>query len=192
MGTPTNGLDTSSNNHSARSRFNWSEALAAGYTFTINKCTEGITYVNPFYNGPAGTDANDAAGAGLHTGAYHYAHPEINSPQAEAKWFNAHVGNPQAKWLDLESGMGSLSDQDLANWAVIFMGETDCTGVYWDLTYRDHLWHLMKPSDVANRLQWVAAPSVDEWPTGAWIWQYGTGAIPGIGVVDLNRSIVLP
>lgn len=187
----TQGLDTSSNNHSTRAKFAWSEVLDAGYTWTINKCTEGRGYVNPYYNGPAGTDANDAAAAGLHTGAYHFCHPEANSPQDEADWFNRHCGNPQSRWADFESGLGLVGTQDLANWLVIFMNLINATGWYWNKYYRDRLLPLIKPSDIANRLQWCAAPNDDEWPHGAWIWQYGQGAVPGAGVVDLNRAVVL-
>lgn len=189
--TASYGIDLSSNNHGSRRTFNFQEVKDAGYDYIINKCTEGRNYVNPYYNGPSGTDANDAAAAGLQTGAYHFAHPELNGPDTEAAWFLQHMGNPGTRWVDAERGLGLQPDQDLANWYVILMFNIDATGIYWNREYRDRLLPLMKPSDITNRLQWVAAPDVDEWPSGAWIWQCGQLAVPGIGVCDVNRSIVL-
>ena len=181
------GIDLSSNNHGP-AHFDFSQAFQADYVFCINKVTESIGYVNPYYNGPAGTDANDAAGAGLATGAYHFARPEFNGPQAEADHFLKNKGNPETTWLDLEDGLGRMPDQDLANWAVIWMNEVDATGIYWSRSYQARL---LPHMSIDNRLQWVAAPDVSEWPHAAWIWQCGQMAVPGIGVVDINREIML-
>ena len=73
------GLDVSSYQGS----ITWSKVKAAGWSFAIAKATEGTTitdadFVNNEVNGTA---------AGVTMGAYHFAHPETNSAEAEAKAF---------------------------------------------------------------------------------------------------------
>jgi lysozyme len=66
------------------------------------KCTEGRTYADRYFS----EWRQEAQVAGLRTGAYHFARPDNNSPDAEAEWFLAHLPELTAKdWrpcLDFE------------------------------------------------------------------------------------------
>lgn len=92
----------------------WAAVAAAGYTFAITKETQGIGYVNP----TAARNWPEIKAAGMFRGAYHYANPDTNGPEAEADFFVTHMlgvgleaGDVLA--LDLEEGSG-----DLGGWAL--------------------------------------------------------------------------
>jgi len=73
------GLDVSNYQGS----ITWSYIKAAGWDFAIAKATEGVTITDSeFLN----YETNGAA-AGVTMGTYHFAHPEDNSAEAEAKYF---------------------------------------------------------------------------------------------------------
>lgn len=80
------GVDVS--NHQG-SGINWTSVKGAGYTFAWAKATEGTTYVD------ADFDINEAnaKNAGVLIGAYDFAHPELNTPAAEADYFWGVAGN---------------------------------------------------------------------------------------------------
>jgi lysozyme len=67
------------------------------------KCTEGVTFADRFF----ADWRRQAQVAGLRTGAYHFARPDNNGPEAEAEWFVAHLPKLTAKdWrpcLDFET-----------------------------------------------------------------------------------------
>lgn len=103
---------------------NWTSVRGDGYVFAWSKATEGAPgqYVSqPEF---ASNEVNGKA-AGLVMGAYHYAHPEQNSPSAEANYFwsvaGAYIladGKTLMPMLDIEGsalpnghvGAASLSD----------------------------------------------------------------------------------
>lgn len=65
---------------------NWADLARAGKTFGWAKLTEGIQYTDPW----ADEHQASAHSAGMAFGAYHFARPDTNPPQADAEWF-AHV-----------------------------------------------------------------------------------------------------
>jgi hypothetical protein len=60
--------------YSGQGVINWSQVLAAGYTFAYAKATEGIGYTDSQYLNYAVNGVN----AGVKMGAYHFARPDIN------------------------------------------------------------------------------------------------------------------
>ena len=85
--------------------------------FVIMKATEGRSYQDPkLYLYLAKIDKDRQC-----FGFYHYARPELNSPEAEAQNFLAHVGHVAGKALyalDVEGKSFLLNDRDLAAWVL--------------------------------------------------------------------------
>lgn len=111
------GIDVSSYQGGS---INWASVKAAGYVFAWAKATEGATVNDADYT----VNANNGKAAGVYMGAYHYAHPELNSPSTEASHFwsiaGSHItadGLTLMPMLDIEGnafnghvGAASLSD----------------------------------------------------------------------------------
>src|SRR5258706_1405404 len=100
---------------------NWTSVKGSGIVFAWAKATEG--------SGSGGDDAyftgNESSGkaAGVYMGAYHYAHPELNTATAEANHFWSVAGNyikadgkPLMPMLDIEGTAFSISDAALTTW----------------------------------------------------------------------------
>lgn len=81
--------------------------LPPGQDFVILKATEGTSYTDPTF----GARLKALYGHGPHVGAYHFAHPEAHTAQAEVDHFASVVGASipadVSLWLDLESGLGA-------------------------------------------------------------------------------------
>jgi lysozyme len=67
---------------------NFSSVKSCGANYVFCKATEGTTYTDPNFS----TYVPNAKGAGLQTGAYHFAHPASNCANAEADHFWAVAG----------------------------------------------------------------------------------------------------
>jgi lysozyme len=101
------GIDVSNNN----GQINWSAVAGAGYAFAIAKVTEGTNFVDSTF----ATNWAQIKSSGLVRGAYHFAHPDDNKAEDEAKFFldtiQQQVGALQQGdflALDLETGSGDL------------------------------------------------------------------------------------
>jgi autotransporter-associated beta strand protein len=107
---------------------NWASVKGAGYIFAWAKATEGATVNDADYT----VNANNGKAAGVIMGAYHYAHPELNSPSTEASHFWSIAGSKITAdgltlmpMLDIEGsalpnghvGAASLSDW-VNNWCI--------------------------------------------------------------------------
>lgn len=104
-------IDVSSDQHPDDAPINWAEVRAAGVEAVFIKCTEGLSYVNPWY-------ARDLAGAleaGLQAIAYHYA--GMLDPTNEARFFRFHAG-ARARVLDYETNTNVA-------WARTFLAELE-------------------------------------------------------------------
>ena len=80
------GIDVSSYQGSADSpptNIVWMDVKNSGVSFAWAKATEGVTFNDADFI----FNANNAKAAGVCIGAYHFAHPESNSPMAEASHF---------------------------------------------------------------------------------------------------------
>lgn len=74
----------------------WKQVKNAGYEFAFMKATEGVTYVDAYFN----QNRQGARDAGLKTGYYHYFHPE-NSVEEQVKHFSRVVGKAEPDSLRL-------------------------------------------------------------------------------------------
>ncbi len=79
------GVDVSS----YEGTINWTKVKASGITFAFAKATEGVGLTDSYF---AGNEVNGNA-AGVVMGAYHFAHPENNTPVAEANYFLSVAGS---------------------------------------------------------------------------------------------------
>lgn len=68
---------------------NWASVKAAGYVFAWAKATEGVTFNDADFT----INQANARNAGVLIGAYHFAHPESDTPSAEANHFWSVAGN---------------------------------------------------------------------------------------------------
>src|SRR5690242_2604799 len=67
---------------------NWGSVAGCGPKYAFAKASEGVSYHDPYYAG----NMNGGKAAGLQMGAYHFAHPASNCPDAEADYFWAYAG----------------------------------------------------------------------------------------------------
>lgn len=75
-GNTNMGVDVSS----YQGTINWSQVKAAGITFAWAKATEGLTITDSDYH----NNATNGIAAGVYMGAYHFAHPDVNTTNADA------------------------------------------------------------------------------------------------------------
>ena len=68
---------------------NWTNVKSSGISFAWAKATEGVTISDAYFT----INAVNAKAAGVCIGAYHFAHPEDNTPGAEANYFWSVAGN---------------------------------------------------------------------------------------------------
>ncbi|MFI5150215.1 MAG: GH25 family lysozyme [Bacteroidia bacterium] len=149
---------------------NWTSVKNAGITFAWAKATEGLTVTDGQYaanavNGPA---------VGIYMGAYHFAHPDVNSTNAgavsEANYFLSVAGSyittcelPPA--LDLEVST-SLTSAQLTSWVQTWMTTVkNATGIT-PILYTDGSIANSLGSSMASFCNlWIADP--DGSPTAA-------------------------
>lgn len=93
---------------------------ASGVAAVWLKATEGMTWTDPDFQGRRRA-ANEA---GLHVGAYHFAHPDRNLPGAEADHFVSVVRmigtTDLLPFLDFETWNKKLSAEEHVAWARTF------------------------------------------------------------------------
>ena len=167
----------------------WPAVAAAGYQFALIKFTEGATYVNP----DAAQNWTAAQAAGLAVGAYHFTHPELNTPQTELAWI-------LAKWptlppgtlvaVDFEAGLGNI-----LTWAQTFLGllaaQFGCKPFIYSYPNFLQTRGLLDASLTQYPLWYGYPATLEPAPpapfTSISIWQSGTGTVAGVsGPVDLD------
>jgi lysozyme len=183
------GIDVSNNN----GQIDWGAVAGAGYGFAVAKASEGTDFVDNTF----AANWSGMKGAGLVRGAYHFARPDDNGAEAEAKFFldtiQGQVGDLQRGdflALDLETGSG-----DLGQWAHDWLKYVHDHAGFRPLLYCSPSFieahGLSSRSDLANFGLWLAdwegtMPS----PPGPWqllaLWQDNDDqSVPGIsGNVD--------
>ncbi|MDE2103333.1 MAG: glycoside hydrolase family 25 protein [Patescibacteria group bacterium] len=165
--------------------YDFAAMKAAGIAGVIIKLTEGLSYLNPdFAQAWAG-----AAAAGLWRAAYHFCHPELGSPLAEAAFYLAHLPPSETydgMAADIEIGSGNQSAYALA-----FCMALEQLRGFGPLIYSDpaYITASLQDARLARYALWLAAqtlpPEMSPWPYVA-LWQYSWSAhVPGIsGPVD--------
>ena len=86
------GVDVSS----YEGNITWSKVKAGWYVFAFATATEGVTITDSYYV----TNQVNGTSAGVVMGSYHFAHPENNTPVAEANYFLS-VARPYIKACNL-------------------------------------------------------------------------------------------
>lgn len=110
------GVDVANHQRSV----DWTAARGGGIEFAYIKATEGIGYVDPLLD----QHWNGARAAGLYTGLYHYARPDTNAPESDAKHFATQLTRLGAArpgvlppCLDIEEN----APVDMVDWCVRFI-----------------------------------------------------------------------
>jgi lysozyme len=170
----------------------FAQVAASGVTFVITKATESVTYVNPYFR----RNWSAIAAAGLCRGVYHFARFDASTPEAEADFFLAVVGDwapGDVPVLDIESGWGHQEDNCL-RWLSRVEAALGCRPLLYSGVWYMEPHGLTRSPALAEYGLWLAAyqhtpPAAPaDWPFWA-IWQYSdAGVVPGIvGPCDRDR-----
>lgn len=167
----------------------WAAVAASGRAFAWTKATEGLEYGNPYFTG----NWQAIRAAGLVRGAYHFAQPDVSSPEAQAEFFLSRVGDlvpGDLLALDLEAGSGNLLD-----WALRFLRHAAARVFFKPMLYSGR-WFLDPHGveanpDLGEYGLWLSGYQADQpalppgW-TALAMWQFtDADSIPGIvGQVD--------
>lgn len=203
------GIDVSNNNPGT---INWSSVKAGGYVFAWAKATEGTGFID----GTLAAHINNGKAAGVYMGAYHFAHPNLNSPTAEANYFwnaaGSYIkadGKTFMPMLDMEvfSGLvGASSYSDWANqWCNAIVAKAAAVGVkVKPIIYTSACSACNFNSSVAQwsadiadyngqssqtSNPWTTCSGCEVWGSGVWtVWQFSqSGSVSGVsGAVDLD------
>jgi len=191
---------------------NWSSVHGAGISFAWAKATESVNIADPDFVG----NENNGKAAGVLMGAYHFAHPNLNTPAAESSYFwsvaNGYIkadGKSFMPMLDMEVFDGLDGASTYSVWAndwcddvayggalsgisikpVIYVSA--CNACYFDGSVGQ--W----TSDIADYngespqsgTPWSTCTGCEVWGPGVWnAWQYSeSGSVSGIPTsVDLD------
>jgi autotransporter-associated beta strand protein len=183
------------------SSINWTSVKGAGIVFAWTKATEGASgqYVS---QASFTINENNGKAAGVYMGAYHYCHPEQNTPAAEASYFWSVAGNyikadgvTLMPMLDVEGsafsgnvGASSISDwvnqwctdivQDAANAGVAIKPTiyvSACNACYFNSTVAQWLSGIAdyNGESAQTGTAWSTCTSCEVWGSGVWnTWQY--------------------
>ncbi|MEY2429175.1 MAG: hypothetical protein QOJ40_2060 [Verrucomicrobiota bacterium] len=110
------GIDVSSYQGSP----NWGSIKSCGWSFAWAKATEGVSINDADYR----YNINNAKASGVYVGAYHFAHPNLNSPSSEANHFWGVIsgdiqndGKSLQPVLDFEVFSGVVGAGSYSDWA---------------------------------------------------------------------------
>src|ERR1017187_2158573 len=162
------GIDVSSYQGSS---INWTNVKSSGVSFAWAKATEGVSINDADFT----INAVNAKAAGVHIGAYDFAHPENNTPSAEASHFWNVAGNYiKADGLSVQPALdyetftapnnvpvGATSYADWANqWCSAIVSKAAAAGVaVKPIIYTSTCEAGYLNSSDAQWLPWIANPS---------------------------------
>jgi autotransporter-associated beta strand protein len=113
----TLGIDVSSYQGSG---VNWTSVKSSGRVFAWAKATEGVSINDADFT----INESNGKAAGVYMGAYHFAHPELNTPAAEAAHFWSIAGSyiladgkTFMPMLDMEVFSGIVGASTYSQWA---------------------------------------------------------------------------
>lgn len=194
------GLDVGS---SQGNSIDWGLVRAAGYSFVFVKATAGNAASPQLWNHSFENQVAGATSAGLMVGVYHYAYPQLHTPEEEAEYFLSKAGAYVRKGylrpaLDIEEGEGlTLTGISLSTWIKRWIDAVHAaTGVeavvYTSASYASaHLepW-LADPTvgydlwiahwDVSRGCDASAPPNCGVWGDEWTFWQYWAPTEPSI------------
>lgn len=149
----------------------WSAVSGDGIEFAFCKGTEGGTYTDPQFV----ANMTNGRAAGVIMGAYHFARPENNPAETEARFFVKSLspyllpGN-LVPVLDLESG-STLGREKLSAWTVAWCQEVERLTTLRPVIYSSR-----------NYASNYAMPELAEWP----LWIAVPGFSPGSAVAGMG------
>ncbi|MDY6985084.1 MAG: GH25 family lysozyme [Candidatus Thermoplasmatota archaeon] len=171
---------------------NWDQVYGSGKRFAFVKASEGISYIDPYFE----ENMVNGRAAGMLMGAYHFARPLDNSAVDEARFFISVIDDYLTEGymrptLDIEVGEGEWSY--ISDWVHEFMNAVrDETGITPVLYVNSYYANNLDPSLTQYSL-WIARythdtsilPDPGVWPSwDFWQWSDRTSC-PGIeGYVD--------
>ncbi len=189
------GIDVSDNNGSG---INWSSVKSSGVTYAWAKATEGGSVID----GDFTSNESNGKAAGLYMGAYHFAHPDDNSPGTEAGWFWGEAGGyvkadgkTIMPTLDFETFSGLVGASSYSAWANSWCDTIVNDAGANNVTIRPVIYSTTCEAcnlngSVSQWISWMANPSgesaqsgspwdyttcdsCDIWGSGVWdLWQY--------------------
>lgn len=184
------------------------KAKAAGVNYAFVKLTEGTSYINPY----ATCQINTMRANGIREGAYDFARPQSNMPEAEADYFMAQAKSrgmigkaipvldwepsaPGGYWAKQSWWVARWVERIKATWGVtpmVYMSAANIKTTDWSQVVATNagLWVAGYPRGfAADRLRNPGGVPYDvsPWPFAA-AWQYSSsGSVAGIsGRVDIN------
>jgi len=196
------GPDVSSHQHPYGASVDWSQVKNSGRNFSFVKATEGVGYVNPYFN----ADWSAIRANGMVRGSYHYARPDASSTSAaeQARYFVSVAGRMQATGdlaliLDFEDS-GGLSPSALITWVHSWLDTiTALTGRTPIIYTYPYFWRsaMGNSAGFTRYPLWIAdynggsapqTPLIGGWNSWAF-WQYtDRGSIPGVSTgVDISK-----
>jgi GH25 family lysozyme M1 (1,4-beta-N-acetylmuramidase) len=201
------GIDVSSYQGSG---VNWSSVHGAGISYAWAKSTEGVNITDADFT----INASHGKSAGVAMGAYHFAHPNANSPGPEASYFwgvaGGYVkadGKTFQPMLDFEVFSGHVGASSYSAWANAWCNAIVSDGAGAGVKLRPAIYTSACSAcnfdssisgwfaSIANYngespqtgTPWSSCASCDVWGSGYWnSWQYtASGSVSGVsGSVD--------
>jgi len=177
-------IDVSSWQHPSGAGIDWAAVKADGYGGVWIKCSQGVNYTNPFFH----DDASEALAAGLVVGAYHYAEPWHNTPEAEADYALGVVSGVALDLglaLDLEQ-INTMQPHEAGTWSQTWLTTVAEHHTLAPL-YTDQFLYGQMPGAPFGFPLWIADPSGTFEGTW-WAKQTGKAEVPGIqGLADIDE-----
>lgn len=186
----------------------WGSVKGCGITFGIAKATEGYSINDPDFS----YNMSNGKSAGVYMGAYHFAHPEANSPSTESGHFWSVAGGTQladsktvSPTLDFEVFSGYVGASSYSDWANQWFDDilndlggktaqpilyvSACNAAYFNSTVDAWAPWIAdyNGQDPQTGTPWSVCSSGDIW--GGWtMWQYSSsGSVCGIsGSTDVD------
>lgn len=174
------GIDVSSNNHPNAAPIDYAAVHAAGYSWAAVKIDQGDWYVNPF----RAEDLSGFSGVGCEVVPYHFADPNTPVDKAAAHFLGSIPSQFASARRCLDFEVGAPNWITCANYINAFIAATNTTLLYLNQSYYAGISpHLTMAVDI-----WIAAPSLNDFPTYAAVWQNDTTTVPGIqSPTDINQ-----
>lgn len=203
------GIDVSSYQGSG---INWSSVKNSGRTFAWAKATEGTTITDADFAG----NENNGKAAGVYMGAYHFAHPDLDSPSSEMSHFWSVAGGyikadgkTYMPMLDMEVFNGHVGASSYSAWANAFINSavsnahgagvnitpfiyvSSCNACEFDGSIAAWGADLANYNgeDPQSGNPWNTCTACEVWGAGSWdVWQYTSSAsVSGVsGGVDAD------
>lgn len=179
----TRAIDVSSWQHPGGAAIDFGRVKAAGVDGVWIKCTQGTSYLNPFFHG----DYDAAKAAGLVVGAFHFATPSANGADAEAAFaLKACQGLALELGLALDmEQLGTMAPHDAAPWSEAWLAAVAAVHILAPFYTDQSLLGQIIGAPWGYPL-WIADPS-NTYQGTWWAKQTGSGPVDGVPVAcDLD------